>query len=142
MILRYKKKDDGITKFKSIIEDEWFPKPGDVETGRPAAFTNVPSKHDTPAIDVSTVAECHKMSIVTGIPPCVNRDNASIEIMAIFASKDHELVTRIDFKSTGTVVIVCKDWAACKHISDTYQKSKVKGHEVVFSMFTEVDPAN
>ena len=141
LILRYKRRDEGVNKYNFIVEDEWFPNPGDVENTRAGTFAVDPAKINNLVIDVSSVAECHKMSIITGVPTSVTVDNASNEIMSVFLSKDHRLICRIEFKVKGTVIVVCKDWNSCKHITNTYQKSKFQGHELNFSMFSEKEPS-
>ena len=122
------------------MEDEWYPKPGDLDSTRTGTFVVDPSKNATPAIDISSAAECHRMTIVTGVPASINMDNARTDIMSVFASKDHELISRVEYKMRGTVVVVCKDWTSCKHLTNTYQKAKFQGHELSVSMFSEVQP--
>ena len=64
LILRYKRKDEGVNKFNYVIEKEWYPQPGEIETSRQQSSINDPSKLATPVIDTSSVAECHSMAIV------------------------------------------------------------------------------
>jgi hypothetical protein len=110
LILRYKKKDDGITKYNFVTEKEWYPKPGDIESSQTKGVARDPNKHDTPAIDTSRQAECHKTVIVTGVCETINQTNASMEFMTHFASKDHVHLVKVDYKSKGTIVITCNNW--------------------------------
>ena len=140
LVLRYKKPDDGATKYNWIIEKEFYPKPGDVVIAQNRATARDPNKHDSPTIDTSCLAECHKTIIVTGVSDTITRENAGQEFMTYFASKDHVHLVKVEYKSRGTVVILCRDWAGCKIISDSYQKVQLLGKDIVFTMFSEVDP--
>ena len=140
LILRYKKKDDGITKYNFVTEKEWYPKPGDIESSQTKGVARDPNKHDTPAIDTSRQAECHKTVIVTGVCETINQTNASMEFMTYFASKDHVHLVKVDYKSKGTVVITCNNWNGCKYIADTYEKTKFLGKDIIFTLFSDTDP--
>ena len=141
LVLRYKKHDDGVTKYNWIIEKEYHPKPGDVVTTQNRAEARDPNKHDSPAIDTSSTAECNKTIIVTKVCDTIDRTNASMEFMTYFATIDHIHLVKVDFKSKGTVVITCRDWAGCKVISDTYEKVKFLNKDIVFTLFSETDPS-
>ena len=140
LVLRYKKKDDGVTKYNWTIEKEYFPKPGEAATTMNRASARDPNKHDTPLIDTSNKAECNRTIIVTGVCESVNRDNASQIFHNYIDSKDHGHLERVDVKSKGTVVITCKDWAGCKHIADTYSKKQMQDKNMYFTLFSEKNP--
>ena len=141
LILRYKKKDEGVSKFNYITEKEWFPKPGEIENSKTKGVANDPNKLDTPAIDTSSLADCHKTIIVTGLPDSINHTNASTELyQTYFESKDHTHLIKIDYKSKGTVVILCKNWNACSILAKTYESIKFQNNTLTFHMFSETDP--
>ena len=73
LILRYKKKDEGVNKYNFIIEKEWFPNPGEVTSLAGPNNNGDPSKLASPAIDTSILAQCHKTTIVTGIPDTITQ---------------------------------------------------------------------
>ena len=141
LILRYKKKDEGVSKFNYITEKEWFPKPGEIESSKTKGVANDPNKLDTPAIDTSSLAECHKTIIVTGLPDSINHANASTELFqTYFESKDHSNLVKIDYKSKGTVVILCNSWNSCNILAKTYGGVKFQNKDLTFHMFSETDP--
>ena len=141
LILRYKKKDEGVSKFNYITEKEWFPKPGEIENSKTKGVANDPNKLDTPAIDTSSLADCHKTIIVTGLPDSINHTNASTELyQTYFESKDHTHLIKIDYKSKGTVVILCKNWNACNILAKAYEGIKFQNNILTFHMFSETDP--
>jgi hypothetical protein len=140
LILRYKKKDDGVTKYNFVTENEWFPKPGEVTTAQTKGVANDPNKHDTPAIDMSRQAECNKTIIVTGVCETINHNNASMEFMTYLDSKDHVHPLKVDYKSKGTLVIHCRDWKGAKYLADTYKNRKFLDKDLVLTLFSETDP--
>ena len=94
-----------------------------------------------PAIDNSSLAECHKTAILTGLHDSVNIENVSSEVMALIKNEDHSKISRLEFKSKGIALMVCNDWLSCKAITDTYQKAKIRGQEMKITMFSDTDPS-
>ena len=141
LVLRYKKKDDGVTKYNWTIDKEYYPKPGEAATVLNRASTRDPNKHDTPVIGTSNRAECNRTVIVTGVCETVTRDNVSQEFHSFIDSKDHMHLERVDIKTKGTVVITCRDWSGCKHIADSYADKKLLGKEINFTLFSEENPS-
>ena len=140
LVLRYKKKDEGVDKYNYIIEKEWFPKPGEGSATQSVSI-NDPSKLVTPVIDTSALAACHRTTIVTGLPDVINQGNVSTEVGKIMEESDAELIEEIEFKSKGTSLVVCKDWESCRALSEKYNKSKLLGSEIGFTMFSENNPS-
>ena len=119
---------------------EWFPKPGEVSSTQNNS-TNDPSKMVTPALDTSVLSTCHRTTIITGLPDVINQGNASAEILKIMEESDRDLIEEVEFKSNGTSIAVCKNWESCKTISEKYNKSKLLGSDIGFTMFTESNPS-
>lgn len=142
MILRYKKKDDGVTKFNWFVEQEFVPNPSDLESVLSSSSAKDPNKHDTPVIDNSIAAACNSTVIVTGVSHEISVSNVRAEFLKHFAGKDeHTFVQDIQLKSKGTAIIVCKDWAGCKYFCDKYQKSELLGKPIFLTMYCETDPS-
>ena len=140
LVVRYKKKDDGANKYNWIIAKEFHPKPEDsIILSR--AEVRDPSKLDTPVIDMSSNSACNRSVIVTGVSETVNNINVEIEFRKLFDSKCNDFIEEVNLKNKGTVIIVCKEWVGCKHLSDTYQKTKMFDKELTFTMFAECDPS-
>ena len=140
LVVRYKKKDDGTNKYNWVIAKEFHPQPEDSLTLSRTEARD-PSKLDTPIIDMSCNSACNRSVIVTGIPDIINNINAELEFRKYIDSKDENLIETVDFKSKGTLIIACRDWAACKHISDTYQDIKMSEKKLTFTLFSENDPS-
>ena len=141
LILRYKKPDDGITKYNWIIEREFYPKPSDIVSVQNRATARDPNKLDSPVIDTSSVAECHRTIIVTGVCESIDQTNVVSHFMTYF--KDNQShIERVTLKSKGTVVVTCPCWTSCKMITDTYEKVKLFNKDLVFTLFSETDPSN
>ena len=51
MILRYKKKDNGPTKYNYSIHSDWYPSPSDLSASLGSVSVRDANKHDTPEID-------------------------------------------------------------------------------------------
>ena len=141
LVLRYKKHDDGVTKYNYVTETAWHPQPSDLEASLSASSNKDPSKHDTPALDLSRMAECNKTIIITGVCDSINNTNAKQEFMTYLKSRDHEHLEEVQFKTKGTILVICKDWSGCKHIADTYKKTKFLDKDIFFTMFSETDPS-
>ena len=140
LVLRYKKPDDGVTKYNWIIEKEFYPKPGDIVSVQNRATARDPNKLDSPAIDTSSVAECHKTIIVTGVCETVTQSNVVGHFMTFFKD-NHSHVSSVVLKSKGTVVVTCPCWSSCKVLADTYKETKFLGKDLVFTLFSETDPS-
>ena len=139
LVVRYKRKDDGDTKFNWTIAKEYHPRPEDaVQLSR--VESRDPTKHDTPIIDMSCSATCNRSVIVTGCSEKVTPNNVKAELLSHISDTDHLHIEEIEWKSKGTVCIICKDWKSCKYILDTYNKSKMSNKELFFTMFAENDP--
>ena len=141
LILRYKKKDEGVNKYNFNIEKEWFPKPGEVTSLAGSNNSGDPSKLASPAIDTSILAQCHKTAIVTGIPDSINSTNVHSELLKHFAESDHVHIRDLEFKAKGTSLVVCKDWTSCKNITEKYNKTKFLDTELTFTLFSEKNPS-
>ena len=141
LVLRYKKQDDGATKYNWTIEREYYPKPGEASTALNRATARDPNKHDTPVLDTSDKAECNRTLIITGVSETVNRENVSKEIHDYIDSKDHVHVERVSLRYKGTVVITCKDWLGCKTIADNYKNKKLHDNEIFFTLFSDENPS-
>jgi hypothetical protein len=140
LVLRYKKKDDGATKYNYVIEKEFHPEPEDSNIlSHPESRD--PSKHDTPLLYTSRQATCNRSIIVTKVCETITHLTAKHEFLTYFESNDHVHLMEIDYKSKGTVVIVCRDWAGCKTIADKYAKTKMLDKEITFTLFTETEPS-
>ena len=140
LVVWYKKKDDGANKYNWIIAKEFHPKPED-SVVLTRAEARDPSKLDTPVIDMSSNSACNRSVIVSGPSDSITNINAEIEFRELFDSKDSDLVEEVNFKSRGTVIIVCKDWAGCKHLFEAYNKKNMFDKELTFTMFAENDPS-
>ena len=57
----------------------------------------------------------------------------------MLSEEDAALVEDIKFKVSGTLIITCKDWPACKSISNIYKTQKLHEKNVFFHMFSESD---
>ena len=139
MVLRYKKKDDGVTKYNYTKYWEWFPEPSDLAPTLNTASSNDPNKHETPLIDTSHESESNRSIIISGISETITASNANSEFLDYIADEDHEKIEEIRFKSKGLLVVICQDWAACKHIAQSYQKVKFKDRDIHFNLFCETD---
>ena len=140
LVLRYKKKDEGANQYNYIIEKEFHPKPEDSNIlSRPEARD--PNKKDTPTIDISKQARCNRSIIVSRVPETIDDSNATKDIIGHLDNRDHHHLMEVQFKSKGTVVLVCKDWASCKLIFDKYAKTRIQDKEVLFTMFSENEPS-
>ena len=141
MILRYKKKDEGATKFNWFVEKEFVPEPSDLETVLVSSSTKDPNKVDTPVVDNSIVAPCNSSIIVTGVSAEITESNAIKEFMKHFGGKDeHAMIADIKLKSKGTVIVACKDWAGCKYFFDKYHETELLGKKLFFTLYCETDP--
>ena len=138
LVLRYIKHDDGASKYNWIIEKEYYPKPGDAETVQSRATTRDPNKQDSPVVDAK--GECNKTLIVTGLCDTINRTNVGEEFKIYLDTKDHDLLVKVDYKSKGTAIIICREWAGCKSIAVNYEKRKMLNKDIVFTLFSEADP--
>ena len=98
LVLRYKKKDEGVNKYNFIIEKELFPKPGEVSATQNVSSDD-PSKLVTSAVDTSALAACHRTAIVTGLPDVINQVNAKTEICKIMEENDVNCIEDVEFKS-------------------------------------------
>ena len=87
------------------------------------------------------MAECNRTLIVTGVCDTINSNNAKQGFMTFLKSRDHEHLKEVEFKTKGTILVICNDWAGCKHIADTYKKSKFLDRDIFFTMFTDTDPS-
>ena len=141
LVVRYKKKDDGANKYNWVIAKEFHPQPEDSLIFSRAEARD-PSKLDTPILDMSSSSACNRSVIVTGVPDTITSVNAEIEFRKYVDSKDEPSIEVVDFKNKGTVIIVCKDWAGSKHISDTYRETKMSDNYLTFTLFSETDPSN
>ena len=141
MILRYRKKTDGVMEYNWETDREWFPKPEDLTASLQNTKTKDPNKHDTPKIDTSSAAQCSKSVIISGVPESVKQESAVSDFNNYFKNEDHTRITEIQYKSKGVIVIVCKDWVSAKHIADSYKKTKFGDKEIYFTMFSETDPS-
>ena len=142
MILRYKKKDQGVTKFNWVVEKEFVPEPSDLEAVLVSSSTRDPNKHDTPVIDNSVVASCNTTIIVTGVSSDVTESNCKREFLKLFAgNEEHTFLKDIKYKSRGTVLVICKDWAGCKYFCDKYHKSELLGKQIFLTLYSESDPS-
>ena len=139
LVVRYKKKDDGANKYNWVIAKEFHPQPED-SLILSRAEARDPSKLDTPILDMSSSSACNRSIIVSGVPDTINSLNAEIEFRKYVNSEDEPLIETVEFKSKGTVIIVCKNWESCKHISDNYQNTKMSEKDLTFTMFSETDP--
>lgn len=142
MVLRYKKKDDGVTKYNYTKYWEWFPEPSDLAPTLNTASSNDPNKHETPLIDSSHESESTRSIIISGISETITASNANLEFLDYISDEDHEKIEEIRFKSKGLLVVICKDWAECKHIAQSYQKVKFKDREIHFTLSCENDPSS
>ena len=140
LVVRYKKKDDGTNKYNWVIAKEFHPQPED-QLLSSRAESRDPSKLDTPIIDMSTSSACNRSIIVSGVPDNITNINAELEFRKYFDTKDHNYLEDIHFKSKGTTVIVCKDWASCKLISDSYKEKKMFDKDLTFHLFADTDPS-
>ena len=138
LVVRYKKKDDGANKFNWVIAKEFYPQPEDLVLSR--AQSRDPSKLDTPILDMSTNSACNRSIIVSRVHENITAINAELEFRKFFDNKYHSQLEENIFKSKGTVVVVCKDWAACKNISDIYKQAKMFDKELTLHLFAETDP--
>ena len=139
LILRYKKKDEGVTKFDWVVEKEFHPEPSDLQSSLSTSSNKDPSKHDTPIVDKISAS---KTIIVTGVPNQVTRDSVLTDFNSYFKETDQGNITDIQYKTKGTVLIICKDWAACKQIASTYEKVKLMDKEIFFILYNDSDPNN
>ena len=140
LVLRYKKKDDGATKYNYVVEKEWFPKPGEIPPPQTNGLKNDPNKHETPVIDISKHSDSNKVAIVTGIHDTINDKNAKTEFLNFIAENDRENILDIKYKSRGTVLMICKDWTSCKYIAETYEKKSFHNEKILFHLFSEDEP--
>ena len=99
-----------------------------------------PNKLDSPAIDTSSIAECNRTIIVTGVCETVSKTNAVAHFMNYFQD-NHDLVASVVFKSKGTVVVTSPTWSSCKLLADTYEGVKFLDKDLVFTLFSERDPS-
>ena len=142
MILRYKRKDEGATKFNWLVENEFVPEPSDLESVFASSSAKDPEKLDTPVIDNSSVAPCNSTIIVTGVTADITESNVSKEFLKHFGGKDeHVLLQDIKFKTKGTVIVTCKDWAGCKYFYDKYHKTELLGKQIFLTLYCEADPS-
>ena len=141
MILRYRKKADGVMDYNWETDKEWFPQPSDLTDSLKTTATKDPNKHDTPKIDTSSAAQCSRSVIVSGVPEAVKLENVNCEFKKYFKEEDHHIITDIQYKTKGGSVIICKDWASCKYVVDKYKKSKFNEKEIYFTLFSETDPS-
>ena len=140
LVLRYKKHDDGVTKYNWIIEKEFYPKPGDIVSAEHRATARDPNKLDSPAIDTSSIAECNRTIIVTGVCETIDKTNVVAQFMNFFQD-NHNHVASVVFKSKGTVVVTSPSWSSCKLLADTFNGVKFLNKELVFTLFSESDPS-
>ena len=122
LVVRYKKRDDGANKYNWVIAKEFYPQPEDSLTLSRTEARD-PSKLDTPILDMSCNSACNRSVIITGIPDTINNINSELEFRKYIDSKDENLIKTADFKSKGTLIIACRDWAACKHIGASVRRS-------------------
>ena len=54
-----------------------------------------------PAIDNSSLAECHKVAILTGLHESVNIENFSSKVIALINNEYHSKISHLEFKSKG-----------------------------------------
>ena len=139
LILRYKKKDEGVTKFNWVVEKEFYPQPSDLQSSLSSSSTKDPNKHDTPMVDRISAS---KTIIVTGVPNEVTRDTVLTDFTNYFKDLDQANITDIQFKSKGTALIICKDWTACKQIASTYETVKMMDKEIFFILYNDSDPSS
>ena len=143
LILRYKKKDEGVNKYNYTTEKEWFPQPCDLEATLASTNTRDPNKLDTPVLDTSKHSECNKVVIATGVCDSINQINVKNEFMSNFiAHKDHELLTEITFKTKGVVILNCVDWSGCKFIVENYNAKELLGKKVFLHMYSDTEPSD
>ena len=140
LVLRYKKKDDGPSKYNYVIEKEWYPKPGEIPPPQTKGLRNDPNKLETPVIDVSKHSDSNKIVIVTGVHDTITDKNAKTEFLSYIAEDDRDNLLDIRYKSKGTLILTCRDWASCKYIADKYEKKAFKEEKVVFHLFSEDAP--
>ena len=50
-------------------------------------------------------------------------------------NEDKLLVEEIKYKTKGTILIICKDWTACKKISTTYKSQRILDRTVYYHLF-------
>ena len=142
MILRYKRKDEGATKFNWLVEKEFVPEPSDLESVFASSSAKDPEKLDTPVIDNSIVAPCNSTIIVTGVSADITESNVSKEFLKHFGGKDeHDLLQDIKLKTKGTVIVTCKDWTECKYVYDKYHKTELLGKQIFLTLYCETDPS-
>ena len=143
LVLRYKKKDEGVNKYNYTTEKEWFPQPCDLEASLASNSGKDPNKLDTPTLDTSKHSDCNKVVIATGVCDSINQNNAKNEFMSkLIAQKDHELLTEINFKSKGVVILTCVNWAGCKTIVDNYNTKEMLGKKVFLHIYSETEPSD
>ena len=140
LVLRYKKKDDGVTKYNFVNEKEWFPKPGEIHPPQTKGLRNDPNKHETPVIDISKHSYSNKVVIVTGVHDTIDGKNAKTEFLNYFDENDREMIIDVRYRAKGTVLLVCKDWESCKHIAVSYEKKSFHDEKIMFHLFTEDEP--
>ena len=140
MILRYKKKDDGVTKFNYNIHSEWFPNPSDLTSSLSSVTNRDANKHDTPEIDLSDDAECNRILIVNNVCESVTASTVKDAFGSYFSKNDFEVIEDINFKAKGTVLIICKEWAGCKLLANNYSQTKLLGKDLRFILYSDIDP--
>ena len=141
MILRYRKKADGVMEYNWETDREWFPKPSDLAASLQNTKTKDPNKHDTPKIDTTSAAQCSRAVIISGVPESVRMESAISDFKNYFKNEDHARIAEIQYKSKGVTVLVCTDWDSAKYIANTYKKSKFAEKEIYFTLFSETDPS-